>query len=86
MIKTEAQQHADRERARELREEKEKISRSRKERMKELEKNALLLAKKSDSEIAEDARKKAIKEMVEKQVDQSLDAVKLLVRYIRASP
>lgn len=46
--------------------------------MRELEKRAASLAKKSDSEIAEEARKKAIREMAEKQIDLSQDTVKLL--------
>lgn len=46
--------------------------------MKELEKRAASLAKKSDSEIADIARKNAIREMAEKEIDQNLDVVKLL--------
>lgn len=46
--------------------------------MQELEKKAAGLAKKSDMEIAEDARKRAIREMADKQIDLAHDAVKLL--------
>eukprot|EP01031_Cornospumella_fuschlensis_P039900 gene39900-48587_t len=78
VIKTEAEIQADREQARILREEREKVARERKDRMKELEKKAAALAKKSDWEIADAAKKAAIKEMATSQVDMSHDAVKLL--------
>lgn len=53
VIKTEAEIQADRERAEQIKEEKDKLSKERKLKMKELEKRAVLLAKKSDIEIAE---------------------------------
>ena len=46
--------------------------------MKELEKRAVLLAKKSDIEIAEAAKKQALKAMAEEQLDNNSDVVKLL--------
>lgn len=55
-----------------------KKSKERKDRMRELEKRAEQLAKKSDVEIAEIARKQAIREMAEKQIDYNNDVVKLL--------
>lgn len=61
-----------------LREEKEKMSKQRKERMKELEQRAVLLAKKSDIEISEIAKHQMIREMAGKQIDDNKDAVKLL--------
>eukprot|EP01039_Chlorochromonas_danica_P009593 gene9593-10603_t len=78
VIKSESELLAERELARKQKEERERIARERKDRMRELEKRAASLAKKSDSEIAEDARKKAIREMAEKQIDLSQDTVKLL--------
>ncbi len=46
--------------------------------MKELEKRSVMLAKKSDVEIAEIARNKAIRNMAEKKLDENADVVKLL--------
>jgi len=46
--------------------------------MKELEKRAVLLAKKSDIEIAESAKKTAIRALAEEQIDNNSDVVKLL--------
>ena len=46
--------------------------------MKELEKRAVLLAKKSDIEIAEGAKKTAIRALAEEQIDNNSDVVKLL--------
>lgn len=46
--------------------------------MKELEKRSVLLAKKSDVEIAEIAKKQAIRNMAEKKMDGNADVVKLL--------
>lgn len=46
--------------------------------MRELEKKAEKLAKKSDMELAEIARKQALREMAEKQIDDNSDVVKLL--------
>lgn len=78
VIKTEQEIQADREEAQRIKEERDKLSKQRKDRMKELEKRAVLLAKKSDSEVAEIAKKQQIREAAEKQIDDSLDAVKLL--------
>lgn len=78
VIKTEAEIQADRERAEAIREEKEKKSKERKDKMRELEKRAAALAKKSDIEIADMARKQAIRDMAEKQIDDNFDVVKLL--------
>lgn len=77
MIKSEAEIRADRERARLAQEERAAKARERIARMKELEKKAALLAKKSDSEIAEAARKQAIRDMAEAQIDLNSDVVKV---------
>jgi hypothetical protein len=61
-----------------LREEKEKKAKDRKDRMRELEKRAASLAKKSDMEIAEAGRKQAFREIANEQLDQNSDVVKLL--------
>lgn len=61
-----------------MKEEREKLSKERKDRMKELEKRSVMLAKKSDVEIAEIARNKAIRNMAEKKLDENADVVKLL--------
>ena len=47
-------------------------------RMKELEKRAVQLAKKSDIEIAEAAKKQTIRALAEEQMDNNSDVVKLL--------
>ena len=78
IIKTEAEIQADKEYAERMREQKEKLSKERKDRMKELEKRSVLLAKKSDVEIAEIAKKQAIRNMAEKKRDGNADVVKLL--------
>jgi hypothetical protein len=78
VIKTEAEILADKEQAEKIKEEKEKLSRERKLKMKELEKRAVLLAKKSDLEIAEDSKKQTIRALAAEQIDNSSDAVKLL--------
>ena len=78
MIKTDAEIAADREHAERLKEQREKLSKERKDRMKELEKRSVLLAKKSDVEIAEIAKKQAIRSMAEKKLDNNSDVVKLL--------
>jgi hypothetical protein len=68
----------DREEAERIKEKKEKLSKERKDRMKELEKRSVLLAKKSDVEIAEMAKKQAIRDAAEKKLDMNSDVVKLL--------
>jgi hypothetical protein len=78
VIKTDAEIQADREQAELLKEQREKLSKERKDRMKELEKRSVLLAKKSDVEIAEIAKKQAIRNMAEKKLDMNADVVKLL--------
>lgn len=78
VIKTEQEIQAEREEAQRIKDERDKLSKQRKDRMKELEKRAVLLAKKSDSEVAEIAKKQQIREAAEKQIDDSLDAIKLL--------
>lgn len=59
-------------------EERERKARDRIARMKELEKRAAQLAKKSDDEIAAEARKQALRENADKQRDENSDVVKLL--------
>lgn len=82
MIKSEAEIRADRERARLAREERAEKARERIARMKELEKKTASLAKKSDSEIAEAARKQAIRDMAEAQIDLNSDVVKVTLTLI----
>lgn len=78
VIKTEAELAAERERAEQQKEEREKLSKERKLKMKELERRAVLLAKKSDIEIAEAAKKQTIRALAEEQIDNNSDVVKLL--------
>lgn len=78
VIKTEAEIRAEKERAEQLKEEKDKLSKERKLKMKELEKRAVLLAKKSDIEIAEESKKNTLKAMAQEQLDNNSDVVKLL--------
>jgi hypothetical protein len=78
VIKSDAEIAADREAAERLKEQREKLSKERKDRMKELEKRSELLAKKSDVELAEIAKKQAIRDMAEKKLDTNSDVVKLL--------
>lgn len=78
IILTDADIAAEKERQRLLKEEKQKRSKERKDRMRELEKRSAMLAKKSDFEIAEEAKKQALRESAGKQVDKNYDAVKLL--------
>jgi hypothetical protein len=61
-----------------MKEEKEKLSKERKDRMKMLEKRSQQLAKKSDVEVAEAAKKNAIRAQAEKKLDANSDVVKLL--------
>lgn len=78
IIKTEADLAEEREQAMRAREEKERKARDRIARMKELEKRAAQLSKKSDEEIAAEARKQAIRDAAGKQRDQNSDVVKML--------
>mmetsp|Transcript_29954 Transcript_29954/g.50114 ORF Transcript_29954/g.50114 Transcript_29954/m.50114 type:complete len:488 (+) Transcript_29954:19-1482(+) len=78
VIKSEAEIQADKERAERIKEEKEKLSKERKDRMKELEKRSVLLAKKSDVEVAVEAKKAALRAMAEKKLTSNSDTVKLL--------
>ncbi|KAJ1437730.1 tumor suppressor, Mitostatin-domain-containing protein [Ochromonadaceae sp. CCMP2298] len=78
VIKSEAEIQADREYAERMKEEKDKLSKDRKDRMKVLEKRSQLLAKKSDVEVAEAAKKNAIRSQAEKKLDSNSDVVKLL--------
>lgn len=59
-------------------EEKQKISRMRKEKMLQMEIDAKNKAKKSDIELANIEREKAIRELAENQIDENLDMVKML--------
>lgn len=78
VIKTEADLADEREQAMKAKEERERKARDRIARMKELEKRAAQLAKKSDDEIAAEARKQALRENADKQRDENSDVVKLL--------
>ena len=78
MIKSDAEIAADRERAEQIRDEKEKLSKDRKMRMKELEQRSVLLAKKTDIELAEMSKQQAIREAAEKKLVSNADPVKLL--------
>lgn len=78
VIKSEAELAEEREQAQRQKEERERKARDRIARMKELEKRSASMTKKSDAEIAAEAKKQAIRDMAEKQVDQSSDVVKLL--------
>lgn len=78
VIKSEAEIIADRERALAIKEEREKLSKDRKVKMRELEKKAVLMAKKSDFEIADISRKETILKLAAEQVDQNSDVVKLM--------
>lgn len=78
IMKTEAELAAEREQAMLIKEEREKLSKQRKEKMRELERRSVLLAKKSDAEIREEAKKKKIRSTAEKQMDNNSDVVKLL--------
>lgn len=78
MIRSEADIMAEREYARKIKEEKEKKSHDRKARMKELEKKAALLAKKSDIEIEQEAKENALRALAAEKLDKNSDTVKLL--------
>lgn len=78
VIKTEAQIYEERERAQKIREEKEKVARARKLRMKELEILAQAKAVKSDVEVEEMAKNAAIRQLAAEKVDNNNDVVKML--------
>ena len=78
MIKTAVQEAEDRAYALDLKEQREMKARERKERMKELEKRSMMLAKKSDIEVSNIARAEAIRSMASKKMDENSDMVKLL--------
>jgi hypothetical protein len=77
-MKTEAELQADREHAFLMKEERERISKERKTRMRELEAKGLLLAKKTDSEVAQAAREEAIRRLASEKIDSQSDVVKTL--------
>eukprot|EP00605_Chrysophyceae_sp_TOSAG23-4_P001560 GSChrysophyteH1.ASY1.ANO1.1711.1 assembled CDS len=78
VIKTQAQVEADREYAAKIRAEKMKVAGERKARMKELEKRATAMAKKSDMEIEAEGIAEARRLMANEQMDKNSDTVKLL--------
>lgn len=78
IIKTEAQYQAEKERALEEKAAKAQKAGERKLRMKELEKHALLAAKKSDSEIAEESKAATLRALAQEKMDKNSDVVKLL--------
>jgi len=78
VIKTDAELQCDRDRALAAKEEREKASKDRKVKMRELEKKAVLMAKKSDAEIADQSRKETIIKLAAEQVDNNSDVVKLM--------
>lgn len=77
-MKTESELMQEREAALRAKEEKEKISRARKEKMRELEKRAALHAQKSDVEIADIGRKQQLRALAEEKMDNNSDIVKML--------
>jgi hypothetical protein len=77
IIKTETDLAEEREQTMRAKEDRERKARDRIVRMKELEKRASQLAKKSDDEIAAEARKQAIRDAAGKQRDENSDVVKL---------
>ena len=81
VIKTELELQRDREAAEDALAEKEKYSRARKANMKALSEKSKKNAKKSDIQIANDARKAQLKLMGEQQRDKDADVYKLLQTY-----
>ena len=77
-IKTAMDIEEDRKRLELQKQEKEKIARDRKIKMRELEKRALKLIKKSDEQIAQEAREEAVRNMAALKRDGESDVVKLL--------
>lgn len=78
IIKTEAELIADREHAMKIKEEKDRLSKERKTRMKELEQIAIQKAKKSDEEIAKMAKDQALRDAAAIKMDGYSDVVKAL--------
>lgn len=78
VFKSEAELAAEKERAMQVKEQKERQARERKERMKHLEQQAILKAKLSDEEVAQQARDQAIREAATAKIDQRSDVVKVL--------
>ncbi len=78
VIKTERELMADREEAEAIRAEKERYSRARKSKMRELSEHSKKNAKKSDIEIANEARKAQLKRLGEQQKDRDSDVYKML--------
>lgn len=78
VIKSEAELIAEREMAETIKAEKEKKAKERKEKMRELEKRAALLAKKSDIEVAEESKRQTIRDLAAEKIDQNSDVVKLM--------
>ena len=77
-IKTAMDIEEERRRFEQQKQEKEKIARDRKTKMRELEKRALKLIKKSDEQIAQEAREDAVRNMAAIKRDGESDVVKLL--------
>lgn len=78
VIKTQAQLDADKEHAERIRAEKMKVAGERKARMKELEKRATAMSKKSDMEIEAEGVANAKRMLAKEQMDKNSDTVKLL--------
>lgn len=79
VYKSERELAEDRERAFELKQEKERLARERKERMKHLEQQATLKAKLSDEEVALIAKEQAIRAAAVSQIDDRSEVVKVLL-------
>jgi hypothetical protein len=77
-MKSDEEIAAERERALQIKEQKEKISKERKMRMRELEARAAVLAKKTDEEVAQAAKEDAIRRLAAEKIDSESDVVKLL--------
>ena len=78
VIKTDAQIIADKEYQLQLKAEKMKAAGERKARMRQLEKRAIELSKKSDMEIEAEGRAQALRQLAAEQMDKNSDTVKLL--------
>ena len=78
MIKTEVELEEERRQAEELRADRERIARDRKIKMRELGKREEKHLKKSDEEIARQARDDAIRRMAEAKIDEESDVSKML--------
>lgn len=78
IIKSDSELNADREEALRQKESRELEAKNRKIRMKELEKKAVLMAKKSNEEVAQLAKEDALRKMAAEKIDMNSDVVKLL--------